>query len=146
MIFQKLTLGLVALLCSTGVSHAASDAEVMKPINNFLSALSRRDKAGMLAETAPHIEIMSARKGALRRLSIDAITDLIVGYKGGAAAELIHDPIIHVDDDLAVVWTPETWTIDGGPDHCASEVWTLLRLSVRWTIVGLADTAREDCK
>jgi hypothetical protein len=38
----------------------------MKPINNFRSALSRRDKAGMLAVTAPHIEIMSTCKGTLR--------------------------------------------------------------------------------
>jgi hypothetical protein len=38
----------------------------MKPINNFRSALSRRDKTGMLAETAPHVEIMSARKGTLQ--------------------------------------------------------------------------------
>jgi hypothetical protein len=60
-------------------------------------------------------------------------------------AQLIHDPIIHVDDDLAVVWTPYTWTVDGRPDHCGSEVWNLLKLNGRWTIVGIADTARE-CK
>jgi hypothetical protein len=63
MIFRKVALGLAALLCSTSAAHAApADVEVMQPINNFLSALSRRDKAAMLAETAPHIEIMSARK------------------------------------------------------------------------------------
>ena len=38
----------------------------MKPINNFRSALSLRDKTGMLAETAPHVEIMSAPKGTLQ--------------------------------------------------------------------------------
>jgi hypothetical protein len=36
------------------------------PINDFRSSLSLRDKAGMLAETAPHIENMSSRKGTLK--------------------------------------------------------------------------------
>ena len=36
-----------ALRAALGLKEDASDAEVMKPINNFLSALSRRDKAGM---------------------------------------------------------------------------------------------------
>jgi hypothetical protein len=59
-------LRLEQLAIAAGVLAGAADLEVMKPINNFRSALSRRDKAGMLAVTAPHIEIMSACKGTLR--------------------------------------------------------------------------------
>lgn len=150
MSFRNLTLGVALFLGAAGVSHAASrEAEVLKPVNDFLSAITRRDKAGMLAETVPHMEIMSARgdsNGGLRRLTVEDIADRIVAYPGGKMAETLHDPIVHIDDDLAVVWSAYTWTVDGRFHHCASETFNLLKLKGKWTIVGVADTAREDPK
>jgi hypothetical protein len=136
----------VALFCAgTTYAAAAEKAEVMKPVQSFLNALARRDKAAMLAEVAPNVEVMSARKGELRRLNIDTLGDLIVADKRGAIAEPIHDPIIHLDDNLAVVWTRYNFTVEGRVNHCGTDVITLMKLSGRWVIVGLADNGREDC-
>jgi Putative lumazine-binding len=135
----------VALFC-TGTTYAADEkAEVMKPVQNFFSAFARRDKAAMLAELAPNVEVMSARKGELRRLNIDALADLVVAYKGGAIAEPIHDPIIHIDDNLAVIWTRYEFTVEGRVNHCGTDVITLMKLNGRWVIVGLADNGRDEC-
>ena len=133
-------------LFGTGTTYAADEkAEVMKPVQSFFSAFARRDKAAMLAELAPNVEVMSARKGELRRLKIDALADLVVAYKGGAIAEPIHDPIIHIDDNLAVIWTRYEFTVEGRVNHCGTDVITLMKLNSRWVIVGLADNGREDC-
>jgi hypothetical protein len=141
-------LATAVLVCTSGsVSAAAPDnAAVMQPIRNFFAALARRDKAGILAEVAPNIEVMSLRKGELRRLNIEALADRIATYSGGAIAEPIYHPVVHIDDNLAVVWTPYKFTVDGRVDHCGTDVITLQKLHDRWTIVGLADNAREDCK
>jgi hypothetical protein len=141
-------LATVAVVCtSSGVSAAAPEnAAVMQPIRNFFDALARRDKAGILAEVAPNIEVMSLRKGELRRLNVEALADRIAAYAGGAIAEPIYHPVVHIDDNLAVVWAAYKFTVDGRVDHCGTDVITLQKLHDRWTIVGLADNAREECK
>jgi ketosteroid isomerase-like protein len=133
-------------ISSIASSAAPESTAVMQPIRNFFAALAKRDKAGMLAEVAPNIEVMSLRKGELRRLNVEALADRVAAYPGGAIAEPIYHPVVHIDNDLAVVWTPYKFTVDGRVDHCGTDVISLHKLHDRWTIVGLADNAREDCK
>lgn len=137
----------VALIFTTsGVSAlAAENSAVLQPVRNLFAALARRDKAGILAEVAPNIEVMSWRQGELRRLTIEALADRIASYPGGAIAEPIFHPVVHIDDNLAVVWTAYEFTLDGRVDHCGTDVITLQKLHDRWTIVALADNARENC-
>lgn len=130
----------------SGATFAASEeTEVMQPIHHFFEAFARRDKAGMLAEVAPGLEVTSERDGELHRMSIEALADRIVAFQGGAIAETTRDPIIHVDGALAVVWTPFTFAIDGKPDHCGIDLITLYKLKGRWQIVGLADNRHQSC-
>jgi ketosteroid isomerase-like protein len=117
----------------------------MRPIQNFFAALTRRDKAGMLADVAPNVEVIGLRKGELRRLTIDQLADAVVGYPEGVIAEPIFRGIVHVDDNLAVVWTPYRFTIDGRVDHCGTDIISLLKVHEHWLIVGLADNSREQC-
>jgi hypothetical protein len=146
MSLRNSVLVMTVALFGAGTTYAADEkAEVMKPVQSFFSAFARRDKAAMLAELAPNVEVMSARKGELRRLKIDALADLVVAYKGGAIAEPIHDPVIHIDDNLAVIWTRYEFTVEGRVNHCGTDVITLMKLNSRWVIVGLADNGREDC-
>jgi hypothetical protein len=138
-----------AILLAAGWSGAAfaasEEAEVMQPIHRFFEAFAKRDKAGMLAEVAPGLEVTSERDGELHRLGIEALADRIVAFQGGAIAETVRDPIIHVDGALAVVWAPFTFSIDGKPDHCGIDLVTLYKLQGRWRIAGLADNRHEKC-
>ena len=139
----------VAALCGCylGAAHSAPrESEVMKPIHNFFSAFARRDKDGLLAEVAPNIEVTSLRKGELRRLPIEKLSELIVAYRAGDISEPIYHPVIHIDDNLAVVWTSYRFLFNGKVDHCGTDIITLMKLHDRWLIVGLADNGREDCK
>ena len=138
----------VAMLAAgwSGATLAASEeTEVMQPIHRFFEAFARRDKAGMLAEAAPGLDVISERDGEVHHLSIEALADRIVAFQGGAIAETTRDPVIHVDGALAVVWTPFTFAIDGKPDHCGIDLITLYKLKGRWQIAGLADNRHASC-
>ena len=116
----------------------------MEPIHHFFDAFGRQDKAGMFAVVAPNIEITSVQQGALHRLSIDSLADAIAAHRGSSLTERIHDPQVHIDNDLAVVWAPYRFSVDGRVGHCGTDVFTLGRIDGRWLIIGLSDNERKD--
>lgn len=141
---RKLVLA-ITLTCALGPCYAAGqEAQVLKPVHQFFDAFGKQDKQGMLAVVAPDIDITSVQQGALRRESMAKLVDAIATHKGGAIAEHIRNPVVHIDQDLAVVWAPYTFVLDGHPQHCGTDVFTLAKLDGRWTIIGVADNERKD--
>jgi len=139
-----------AVLLAAGWTNIApaepGQDEVLAPIQRFFVAFAKRDKAGMLAQVADHAEITSERDGQLRRLTIDALTDRIVAYEPGRKlAETIHDPVIHRDGTLAVVWASYSLSLDDKADRCGVDSFTLLKLQGRWQIAAIADNSRDSC-
>jgi hypothetical protein len=145
---RKCSFVAVLTFCSFGSCYAAEQtAHVMEPVHQFFDALGRQDKSDMLAVVAQNIEITSVHQGELRRLSIDKLGDIIAAHRGGPIAEHIYHPIVHIDQDVAVVWAPYKFTINGRMDHCGTDVLTLGKLDGRWIIIGLSDNARkENCQ
>jgi len=134
--------------CFGNACYAAEqDAHVMEPVHRFFDALGRQSRNEMLAVVAPNIEITSVQKNELHRLTIEKLADAIAAHRGGAIVEHIHDPVVHVDHDLAVVWAPYRFTIDGGVNHCGTDVLTLGKVEGRWLIIGISDNERkENCQ
>jgi hypothetical protein len=60
--------------------------------------------------------------------------------------ERIHHPLVRVDNDLAVVWAPFEFRIDGKLDHCGTDVFSLVRNHGKWLIGSLSATLRKDCQ
>jgi hypothetical protein len=145
---RKPFFAITLVLCSLAPCYAADqNAQVMEPVHQFFDALGRQDKGGMLAVVAPNIEITSVHQGELRRLSIDKLADIIASHRGGPIAEHIYHPIVQIDQDVAVVWAPYTFTVNGRADHCGTDVLTLGKVGGRWIIIGLSDNARkENCQ
>ncbi|MFC3652745.1 nuclear transport factor 2 family protein [Dyella humi] len=138
----------ITMTCSLSPCYAADQAaQVMEPVHHFFDALGRQDKSGMLAVVAPNVEITSVQQGELRRRNMDSLAEAIAAHRGGAIAEHIHDPLVHIDNDLAVVWAPYKFTLDGHVNHCGTDVLTLARIDGRWIIIGLSDSERkENCQ
>lgn len=59
--------------------------------------------------------------------------------------ERIHDPLVRVDHDLAVVWAPFEFLVNGKVDHCGTDLFNLVRKDGKWLIASVADTGRKDC-
>jgi hypothetical protein len=60
--------------------------------------------------------------------------------------ERIHDPLMRVDNDLAIVWAPFEFWLNGKVDHCGIDLFNLVRTDGKWLIAILAVTVRKDCR
>jgi hypothetical protein len=124
----------------------AAPSEILAPVYSFFDAIAHRDKSAMVAQTSPGTEVMINRDGELRRMTVDSLADRVVNLKGGSLAEPIHDPIVRVDNDVASVWAPFVFTIDGKPTNCGTDIFTLAKLDGKWLIVSFAYNSQKNCE
>lgn len=137
----------VALL-PNGIASAETPAEtaVLAPVHKLLDGIGHGDKAAMLAAISPDSTASRMRGGKLLQGSMSELFAHAPAPKSGQKLEeRIHDPIVHIDDDIAVVWAPYTFFVDGKVHHCGTDVMTLAKVNGKWLISGLADNARNSC-
>jgi hypothetical protein len=139
---------LINSLHATQSSAAASTTEeqaVMAPITAMFGAMAKRDAAAMKKPLLPGGGMVLMRDGKPTQMTFDAFADL-VGKPGKAQIEeRIHDPLVRVDNDLAVVRAPFEFLVDGKVDHCGTDLFNLVRADGKWLIASVADTGRKDC-
>ena len=85
------------------------------------------------------------RDGKPTQMTFEAFADR-VGKPGTThIEERIHGPLVRIDHDLAVVWAPFEFLVDGKIDHCGTDLFNLVRTDDKWLIASVADTGRKDC-
>ncbi|GAB3793759.1 nuclear transport factor 2 family protein [Dyella agri] len=138
----SVTLAAAAPALAAASPSAGGHATVLARIQAFFSAMSRYDQAGMRAQVLPAGMATLMRDGKPDQLSLG---DFIGHVKPGKAQieERIHDPLVQVDDNIAVVWAPYVFLLDGKPHHCGTDVFNLARVDGRWLITGVADNSRS---
>jgi Putative lumazine-binding len=144
----------VALVCMAAATtslHAASPDEdaVLAPINAMFAGMSARDAAAMKLPAIPGATMVLMRDGKPTTMTIEAFADRVgkpdPNSKSAKIEERIHDPLIRIDNDLAVVWAPFDFFADGKVDHCGTDLFNLIRTDGKWLIASIADTGRKDC-
>jgi hypothetical protein len=83
--------------------------------------------------------------GVLSQFTVEFWANRVAASGTTHIEERIHDPETHIDHDLAVVWAPLKFYIDGKLDHCGRDLVSLNQRNGKWQIVALAATARTDC-
>lgn len=128
------------------VEAQAKEAQaVMVPITAMCNAMAKHDAAAFKKPLLPGGSMVLMRDGKPTQLTFDAFADL-VGKPGKAQIEeRIHDPLVRIDNDLAVVWAPFEFLVDGKVDHCGTDLFNLVRADGKWLIASVADTGRKDC-
>jgi len=127
--------------------HATTNDEqaVMAPITAMFDGMAKRDAAAIKKPLLPGGGMVLMRDGKPTQMTFDAFADL-VGKPGKAQIEeRIHDPLVRIDNDLAVVWAPFEFLVDGKVDHCGTDLFNLVRADGKWLIASVADTGRKDC-
>jgi Putative lumazine-binding len=127
--------------------HAATPEEqaVLAPIMAMFDGMAKRDAAAMKKPLLPGGAMVLMRDGKPTQMTFEAFADL-VGKPGKAQIEeRIHDPLVRIDNDLAVVWAPFEFLVDGKVDHCGTDLFNLVRTDGKWLIASVADTGRKDC-
>jgi hypothetical protein len=151
-IFHRL--GLVLFLAGATASgflinslHAATENEqaVLAPITAMFNAMAKHDVAAFKKPLLAGGAMVLMRDGKPTQMTFDAFADLI-GKPGNAQIEeRIHDPLVRIDNDLAMVWAPFEFLVDGKVDHCGTDLFNLVRANGQWLVASIADTGRKDC-
>jgi len=122
-----------------------SDSQVLAPIHDMFHGMTERDPAAIKSAALPGTILVLMRDGKPEQMTIDAFADHFSKPSKAHMEERIHDPLIRTDHDLAVVWAPFEFLVDGKPDHCGTDLFNLVRTGGKWLIAGIADTGSKAC-
>lgn len=137
-----------ALLAAT-LSLAPAEDAVLDVVQRFFDTISEKD-----VETARELlltdgQFVSIRtvdgKRVVRASSTRNFLDGLARSEG-EWLERMWDPEVKVQGDLATVWTPYDFHVDGVFSHCGVDAFDLIRIDGAWRITaGSYTVEREDC-
>jgi hypothetical protein len=138
----------IAMLLSLAPTAAAASAEekaVLAAFQAMLDGLGKRDKAAMLAQLLPGGSATLMRNGKPVQMTFEALTDRLSQPGNETHEERVRDPLIRVDGNVAIIWAPFEFLLNGKVDHCGRDIVTLVRVDERWLIATIGDNSRTDC-
>ena len=134
-----------AILAKGAAAETAEEHEVLAPIHAMFDGMSKRDSAAIKAPTLTGGTMVLMRDGKPAQMTFEDFATR-VGKPGKAQIEeRIHDPLVRIDNDLAVVWAPFDFLVDGKVDHCGTDLFNLVRVDGKWMIASVADTGTKNC-
>jgi len=134
-----------ALLLNPLRAQTSDEKAVLAPINAMFDAMAKHDTVAFKKPLLPGGSLTLMRAGKPVQMTFDAFADAIGKPSKAPIEERIHDPLVRVDNDLAVVWAPFEFLVDGKVDHCGTDLFNLVRVEGQWLIANVADTGRKEC-
>jgi hypothetical protein len=134
-----------AVLINPLRAQTSDEQAVLAPIHEMFDAMAKHDVAAFKKPLLPGGSLTLMRNGKPVQLTFDAFADAIGKPSKAPIEERIHDPLVRIDNDLAVVWAPFEFLADGKVDHCGTDLFNMVRVDGKWLIASVADTGRKDC-
>jgi hypothetical protein len=136
---------LATSLATHSFAESAEEQAVLAPIHAMFDGMSKRDAAAIKAPTLPGGSMVLMRDGKPSQMTFEAFAERVGKPGKTQIEERIHDPLVRIDNDLAVVWAPFDFLVDGKVDHCGTDLFNLVRVDGRWMIASVADTGTKSC-
>jgi len=127
--------------------HAATPEEkaVLAPFQTLLDGIAKRDHEMMRSALLPGGMITLTRTDKSTQLHYDAFIEHFPTTGTQKLEERIHDPLVKIDDNIAIIWAPYEFLVDGKVDHCGTDIAHLVKHDGKWLIAGIADNGRKEC-
>ena len=127
--------------------YAATPEEqvVLASVQAMFDGMAKRDAAAIKEPTLPGGTMVLMRDGKPTQMTFEAFADRVGKPGTTQIEERIHDPLVRIDNDLAMVWAPFEFLVAGKVDHCGTDLFNLVRKDGKWLIASVADTGRKDC-
>ncbi|MES2421750.1 MAG: nuclear transport factor 2 family protein [Pseudomonadota bacterium] len=132
----------------TGLPPAVvtEEAGVMVSIDALFAALAARDGQAILAQVRPDggATVAEEKSDGTRSVRRTSWTEFAAALKPGPEryAERLTDPAVDIDGDIAMVWSPYVFTIDGKVAHCGTDHFDMVREAGRWKIANVTWSSR----
>lgn len=138
----------VLALATASLANAAPTTEeqaVLAPIQAMFEGMTQHNPAAIKAQSIPGASMVLMRDGKPVQFTVDAFADRLGKPSPGKIEERIHDPLVRIDNDLAVVWAPFDFLEDGKVSHCGTDLFSLVKINGAWRITSIADTSQNTC-
>jgi hypothetical protein len=128
------------------IAATPEEQAVLAPVQAMFDGVAKRDAAAILVPVLPGGTMVLMRDGKPVQMTFEAFAERVAKPATTRIEERIHDPLVRIDNDLAVVWAPFDFLVDGKVDHCGTDLFNLVRQDGKWLIAAVADTGRKDCQ
>ncbi len=133
------------LLTAPLLAATPEEQAVLAPVQAMFDGMAKRDAAAIKEPWLTGGMLVLMRDGKPTQMTFETFADRVGRPGTTKIEERIHDPLIRIDNDLAVVWAPFDFLVDGKVDHCGTDLFNLVRKDGKWLIATVADTGRKDC-
>ncbi|CAN5236748.1 hypothetical protein BH10PSE14_BH10PSE14_43740 [soil metagenome] len=124
----------------------SEEAGVMVPVNGLLAGIAARDGQAMAKylRADGNATVATEKPDSTRTITHITAADLLARFTPGPEKydERLTDPAIEIDGDIAMVWSPYTFAIDGKVHHCGVDHFSLVREAGSWKIANLSWSSR----
>ena len=138
----------VAFLPRVLVAQHAETTAILATVDRFADALRAKDSVAMRAELHEQARFTLLRPpgGPVEVMVFDAGSFLaaVTAPATPVLDEVIRNPQVAVDADLATVWAEYQVRINGALSHCGYNAFHLVRQRGTWRILNVSDTARQE--
>lgn len=144
--FHRLCLAMCVATGMAALEAATSEEQlVLAPVQAMFDGMAKRDAAAIKEPLLPGGMLVLMRDGKPVQMTFEDFANRVARPGTTHIAERIHDPLVRIDRDLAVVWAPFEFLVDGRVDHCGTDLFNLVHTDGKWLIAGVSDTGRKDC-
>ena len=138
---------LAALLLTPSHGTAQTEAEALAAVEQIFQGMRSADPEmvrAVFAEDARFAMVDGqASPPSVRVQSVEGWLEAI-GGSGGSWDERVYDMEARVDGDMASVWAPYTFYLDGAISHCGINSIELLHDGRGWRVTQISDTRKRD--
>lgn len=141
---------LLILFSSVAATSMAQSTEedVKRTINRLFDAMRNSDSTEILSiftSDAMMQSVLNDKEGktSLRKNQVQQFASAIGKMVKGSADEQVEFETIKLDGDLAFVWTPYRFILNGKYSHGGVDAFCLVKLKGEWKIQYLIDTRRK---
>ena len=142
------------LLCCLSLAVAApvlaqaptDEAAVRTYVTQLFAGTKTNDSVAVLSAFLPGATLQTVEN---KQGTVSVRNELIANFARsvgkaptGALDERIISTTVHIDGDLAMVWTPYEFYYNGQRRHCGANAFTLVRQNRVWKIQAIIDTRR----
>ncbi|GAA0732864.1 hypothetical protein CA233_04990 [Sphingomonas sp. ABOLD] len=124
----------------------SDERAVLATVDKLLGGINTRDAAAIgatLRAEGGATVVTEAENGAT---TVRTLTnaELLARFRPGPETfdERISGPAVEIDGDLAMVWAPYVFRLNGKVHHCGTDHFSLVRENGAWKIASLAWTSR----
>jgi hypothetical protein len=130
--------------------HAAQEDQraIMAVVDRMFAALAAKSPEALLAEVVPEGLATASQHGADRGVHSVRWPEFAAHLARipGRPAERLIDPHVHVEGDIAMIWSRYEFELDGRFLHCGIDHFDLIRQDGRWKVLNLTWTQQtENC-